>query len=195
MSFDIETGRKLLRDISSSSRTGDDEKALLAFRREILGSLKKAGFDLSKTPAKPKKKLVWDDRFVLVVAIDDHQYDATLYAVPVSELPDSVGDAVQDLNGSVFAGPQDLSLEEWSWALRVGAAMGASADPKRFYEGLVAPWNAQFKKAKIKAPSLKEIRDTWNCVAQYELGSLDAEKPIKGLEHWFSSAFAYCRAM
>lgn len=168
---------------------------MLAFRKAAFAALKKVGFDLSKAPAKPKKKLNWDDRYTLIVSIDDHEYDMALHAVPVTVLTEALREAIGEINGLTFAGPADLTLEQWAAAVRVLAAMGDDRNPEWFYKTHVEEHRADFKKARVKAPSLAEVKALWNVIGEHRVGWLDNEaKPLK-LDLWFSSAFAYQKAM
>ena len=194
-SFDLSAARELLQTLSSLERAGDGEKEMLAYRKEVLAALKEVGFDLKKTPAKPKKKLVWDERYTLVVMIDDHNYDLAIHAVPVSKLPESVGESLKMIDGSTFAGPADLSMEEWAAAVRVAAAMADTVDPKKFYESHVTEYRADFKEAKVKPPTLDEVKEIWNSVGKYRLTWLDNDPEPLNLDLWFSSGFAYQLAM
>lgn len=195
MSFELPAARQLLQTLSSLERSGDGEKEMLVYRKEVLAALKAVGFDLSKTPAKPKKKLVWAQRYTLVVMIDDHEFDLALHAVPVAELPEALGEALKELDGLTFAGPADLSMEQWAAAVRVAAAMADEVDPKKFYERHVGEYRAQFKKAKVVPPTLDEVKALWNTIGKHRLTWLDNDPSPLKLDLWFSSGFAYQRAM
>lgn len=194
-SFELSAARDLLDTLSSLERAGDGEKEMLAYRKEVLKALKDVGFNLKKTPAKPKKKLVWKDRHVLVVMIDDHNYDLAIHAVPVAKLPESVGEALQTIAGRTYSGPADLSMEQWAAAVRVAAAMADTVDPKKFYENHVTPYRAQFKQAKVKPPTLDEVKEIWDSIGKYRLTWLANDPEPLNLDLWFSSGFAYQLAM
>jgi hypothetical protein len=150
---------------------------------------------MSKAPAKPTKKLVWAQRHTLVVMINDYDADLAIHAVPVAKLPESLGEALKAINGRCFAGPADLSMAQWAAAVRVAAAMADTVGPEKFYEQNVGAYRANFKAAKVKPPTLAEVKEIWDCIGKHRLTWLDNDpEPLK-LDLWFSSGFAYQLAM
>ncbi len=188
MSFEPEDARNLLKRLGPLERDGDDQASFLALREQILAGIR----DVGRAEERPSTPFAWDDRKVLIVAIDDYDANIRCYAMPTDAMPDDLWDACCGVSGKTFASAADCSAELWASAMRVLAALGKGDDPTSFYEVAAADYQAHFDDD--GAPAADEIDRVWNLLGPYDVGELGGEQTAD-LDAWFSGVVVFRKAM
>jgi hypothetical protein len=93
-------------------------------------------FDLDTVESLTQADLAPLPSHILLVWCEADEAMAYLYAIPEAELNEGLAQALVMLEGCSFAGPADLSPEQWGAALRLMAAIATpyARDPQDFFD-------------------------------------------------------------
>lgn len=143
MALTVEQIRVLAAAFPTRGASRHDPETLVRLREQIVAAITPVAaaldFDLDTVEALDAATLQALPPHIFLAWLTEEEHTAFFFAIPEADLTEGLAQTLVMLEGRRFTGPDSLSPEQWSGALRLMAAVGSNyaRDAAMFHTGYV----------------------------------------------------------